>query len=52
MSLNADYLVVGGGVAGLTLAGRLVEDNDNVSVVVLEAGPDLTNTPEIQVPGA
>ncbi len=35
----ADVVVVGGGTAGATLAGRLVEGSDQ-SVVLLEAGPD------------
>ncbi|PBK70912.1 alcohol oxidase [Armillaria solidipes] len=34
-----DYVIVGGGTAGLTLAGRLTE-NSNLTVVVLEAGGD------------
>ena len=32
-----DYVVVGGGTAGLTIAARLAEDPD-VSVAVMEAG--------------
>jgi hypothetical protein len=32
-----DYVIIGGGTAGLTLAARLTEDPD-VAVVVLEAG--------------
>lgn len=32
-----DYVVVGGGTAGLTIAARLAEDKD-VSVAVVEAG--------------
>lgn len=32
-----DYVVIGGGTAGLTVAARLAEDQD-VSVAVVEAG--------------
>lgn len=32
-----DYVVIGGGTAGLTIAARLAEDSD-VSVAVVEAG--------------
>ena len=36
-----DYIICGGGTAGLVMAGRLSE-NPNTRVVVLEAGPDNT----------
>ncbi|EME42090.1 hypothetical protein DOTSEDRAFT_174916 [Dothistroma septosporum NZE10] len=45
-----DYLVVGGGTAGLVVAARLSE-NPNVKVGVLEAGKNLMDDPQISTPG-
>ncbi|CAE6426147.1 unnamed protein product [Rhizoctonia solani] len=48
-SQGFDYVVVGGGTAGLTLAARL-SDNPKVSVGVIEAGPYYENDPLINTP--
>ncbi|KAF8313119.1 alcohol oxidase [Clavulina sp. PMI_390] len=45
-----DYVVIGGGTAGLVVAARLSED-PNVTVGVLEAGSYHVNDPLIDVPG-
>lgn len=45
-----DYVLIGGGTAGLALATRLVED-PVISVCVLEAGEDVTKELDLVVPG-
>ncbi|KAF4620899.1 hypothetical protein D9613_001210 [Agrocybe pediades] len=45
-----DYIVIGGGTAGLAVANRLTE-NPNVTVVVLEFGQNVEDFPEVFIPG-
>ncbi|KAH9812540.1 hypothetical protein DFH28DRAFT_978844 [Melampsora americana] len=45
-----DYVVIGGGTAGLAVASRLSE-NKNISVLVLEAGRNGLNNTGISIPG-
>ncbi|KAI1772911.1 alcohol oxidase [Hypoxylon cercidicola] len=46
-----DFVIVGGGISGLTVADRLTED-PNVSVLVIEAGPFDHDEDAVLVPGA
>ncbi|KAJ7113056.1 alcohol oxidase [Mycena epipterygia] len=41
-----DYVVIGGGLTGLTVAARLTED-PSISVLVVEAGADDRDNPEV-----
>ena len=45
-----DYIVVGGGTAGCVLASRLSERQSSLSILVIEAGPDITNHPHVYKP--
>lgn len=45
-----DFVIIGGGTAGLVLAARLSQ-NPTVTVCVLESGEDRNADPRVTVPG-
>ncbi|KAM0255736.1 hypothetical protein ACHAQJ_005490 [Trichoderma viride] len=47
---QADYIIIGGGLAGCVLASRLKEANSSLSIVLIEAGKDPTGHPLTTAP--
>ena len=45
-----DYIIVGGGTAGCVLASRLSHRQPSLSIMVIEAGGDITNHPHVSQP--
>ena len=45
-----DYIIVGGGTAGCVLASRLIERQSSLSILVIEAGGDITDHPHVSKP--
>jgi choline dehydrogenase-like flavoprotein len=45
-----DAIIIGGGTAGVVLASRLRQRRPELSILLLEAGPDVTEHPHIAAP--
>lgn len=49
-NVTFDYVIVGGGTAGLVLASRISE-NPNTTIAIIEAGANAEADPRVTVPG-
>ncbi|KAK3110190.1 hypothetical protein LTR53_015778 [Teratosphaeriaceae sp. CCFEE 6253] len=49
--LSYDFIVVGGGTAGIAVATRVSQGLPNSSILIIEAGPDGRNNSNIYIPG-
>ncbi|KAK4900934.1 hypothetical protein LTR27_002117 [Elasticomyces elasticus] len=49
--LKYDFIVVGGGTAGIAVAARLSQNLPKSTVLIIEAGPDQRNNADINIPG-
>ncbi|KAF9012266.1 alcohol oxidase [Hymenopellis radicata] len=47
-----DYIFIGGGTAGLPTAARLAELSPTLSILVLEAGKNVSSNPDTRIPGS
>jgi len=45
-----DIIIIGGGLAGCVLASRLHQRKPSLSILLIEAGPDVTNHPHVSTP--
>jgi NADH dehydrogenase FAD-containing subunit len=44
------FIVVGGGLAGCVVASRLRQREHSLSILLIEAGPDVTHHPYVKTP--
>jgi choline dehydrogenase len=47
-----DYIVVGGGIAGSVLSNRLLQFHKAARILVIEAGPDVSNRTDLFYPNS